>query len=34
MYKGFGGEEEFLGSVTAADQFVHAAYYMGRLPRA
>lgn len=31
-YKGFGGEEELPGSVKAADRFVRAAYYLGRLP--
>jgi len=31
-YKGFGGEEELPGSVKAADRFVRAAFYVGRLP--
>ena len=31
-YKGFGGEEELPGSVKAADRFVRAAYYLGRIP--
>ena len=31
-YKGFGGEDELPGSVKAADRFVRAAYYLGRLP--
>ena len=31
-YKGFGGEEELPGSVKAADRFVRAAFYLGRLP--
>lgn len=31
-YKGFGGVEELPGSVKAADRFVRAAYYLGRLP--
>lgn len=31
-YNGFGGKEELPGSVKAADRFVRAAYYLGRLP--
>jgi penicillin V acylase-like amidase (Ntn superfamily) len=31
-YQGFGGEEELPGSVKAADRFVRAANYVGRLP--
>ena len=31
-YKGFGGAEELPGSVKAADRFVRAAYYLGRIP--
>lgn len=31
-YKGFGGKEELPGSTKAADRFVRAAYYLGRLP--
>lgn len=31
-YKGFGGEGELPGSTDAADRFVRAAFYLGRLP--
>jgi penicillin V acylase-like amidase (Ntn superfamily) len=31
-YKGFGGAEDLPGSVKAADRFVRAAYYLGRVP--
>jgi penicillin V acylase-like amidase (Ntn superfamily) len=31
-YKGFSGQEELPGSTKAADRFVRAAYYLGRLP--
>lgn len=32
-YKGFGGEKKLPGTTDAADRFVRAAYYLGRIPQ-